>query len=125
VKKYHDYDFNRDFLLAPENDQRNFNLPELKPATATDFIAFVNEEYSTNENLESVFPKEQFLQKIETVIAVYSNEEKNILRGFMTQAGFEAILETVKKTSEEELRKSSAVSLHTYLQLKAPAETTQ
>jgi MoaA/NifB/PqqE/SkfB family radical SAM enzyme len=114
VKKYHDYEFHQPAFHLPEQGIEEKNGLKLIPLSANDFSTWVAEQYAGNQTLKAILPQETFLQKANTVLSAFSEEEKDALRGFMHQTDFTQIANDVKNYSEEELRKSSATSLSKY-----------
>ncbi len=115
VKKYRDYDFNPQVLLLPEQGgQNNKTWQQAEPVSSSQFLERVNEQYTADEKLAQILPKEIFLRKLDTVFSDFTEDEKSILRGYMYQSDLGQILTSMQNTSEEELRELSRASLLKY-----------
>lgn len=116
VKKYFDYEFNRDLLLSHQNQENQASLPQFKVVPSAQFLAWIDEQYLAHKTPADILPKEILLRKLVSVISDYPEKDQDILRGFMFQSGFDQVQASIKDASVEELRKNCLATLDEYRQ---------
>ena len=120
VKKYFDYEFNRDMLLSQQNEEHA--VMQVKPMESfTDFLKWVDDSYSSDTSYSAIIPKEHFLRILSSLMVNYSEEDKAILRGLLAQGDFSKSLSSLQKTPLEKLKEHSASTLAQYHKQKMEA----
>lgn len=114
IKKYHDYEFNRDVLTSKEHENNEPEYREVKPATPAEFEAWLDKQYSSNESFARLLPPAQLHTQLNTVLNEYAEQERNLLHALIMQGSFEPFLQSVKNCSADELKELSRKSLNQY-----------
>jgi len=114
VKKYHDYEFNRQTLLTQKSNENDIQWQNIVPIADSGFMAWVEEKYNVDSSLSMVMPQAAFCEKLQAVLSNYTEEERGVLNGFMMQSDFLKILQSMVESSEEELISNSRLSLNNY-----------
>lgn len=120
VKRYHDYEFNRDLMPNLEKERAR-ELKQMKPCSASEFLDWIDGQYAIHNKLNTILPKENFSRKVESVLANLNEEEREILRGFMRLGDMEQVVENVKNSTEDELKNMCRTSLNEYAVNRAEA----
>ncbi len=124
VKKYHDYEFNRDSQIGVGNDVKKIFFQEALPVSPALFLAWINEQYNADEKLGSILPKEILLRKLNIVLSNYTHEEQNLLRGLVKHTDFKSTVQSIRDKSEEELKNNCSSSIDQYnMQKQMPVNT--
>jgi radical SAM protein with 4Fe4S-binding SPASM domain len=110
VKKYHDYEFNKE--LQPQTIIQRHQAVD--PVTATAFQNWINEQYEINPACEQLLPEKESSKLLANVLLNYAEEEQNILRALIIQGGLDALLNGLKEHSVTELKNLCAETLKAY-----------
>lgn len=115
VKKYQDYDFNRNTLLTPVTEIKELEPKKIKAVeSSAEFLQWIEEQYAGTPAYSEILPKEILLRNLTTLFAGYAEEEQAILRGFMVQTDFDKAIGGIKNMPLEKLKEQTALSLAHY-----------
>jgi radical SAM protein with 4Fe4S-binding SPASM domain len=113
-RHYHEYEFKDDPKEAGGKVGSDF-LSNVTPASSEgQFIEWAAACYASDATFGDVIPKEDFLRKLNGVMPRFTEEEANILRGFMMASDFKQMLMGMKDEEADMLVEKSRESLKAY-----------
>jgi radical SAM protein with 4Fe4S-binding SPASM domain len=120
-RHYHEYEF-KDDQKAAEGQAGSDFLVNIVPASSEgQFIEWADACYATDVAFGALLPKTIFFEKVNAVTSNFTEEERNILRGFMMASDFKQMLEGVKNEEVGVLTERSRESLKLYIEVKGQA----
>lgn len=114
TKRYADYTFDRDVILSTQDEPVSHFIPDAVPVTGAAMLNWIDEQYNNNEELSIAMPKEILLRSITSLMQEFNEEDKAILRGFITRSGVKLIINSIKTTPAEDIKARSRQSLIDY-----------
>lgn len=118
VKKYADYEFNRDMLLSVEVERKE----EVKEAIPVPFIVlerWIEQQYTDSKTFSEKLPKEILLRNLRTLLETFNEDDRALLHAIIMQGAFEPFLTSLKTETQEQLRHSGNETLERYRRLMA------
>jgi hypothetical protein len=114
IKKYHEYEFNREVYTSKERENNQPEYREAKPVTQAEFEEWLHKQYNSDESFNQLMPPAQLCTQLAPVLSEYSEQERNLLYALIMQGSFEPFLQSVKNCSADELKELSRKSLNQY-----------
>ncbi|HXH18195.1 MAG TPA: twitch domain-containing radical SAM protein, partial [Chitinophagales bacterium] len=113
VKKYFDYEFNRDLLLQIEREKKG-QQKKVQPASYADLSRWIDSNYASDSSFGEKLPKEILLRQLNSLLDSYHGEERSLLQALIMLGDFGEFLLNMKNHSLESLKKISRESLENY-----------
>jgi len=118
VKKYADYEFNRDMLLSAEAEEKE-EVKEAIPVPFSVLAAWVEEQYASNKTFGQKIPKEILLRDVQALLAGFTEDDRSLLHALIMQGAFEPFMISLKTNTKEELKRQGYDTLERYRRLVA------
>ena len=113
VKKYADYEFNRDMLLSAEVETKE-EMKELIPVSFSVLSAWIEQSYSANNAFSQRMPKEILFRQVNTLLDNFSDEDRALLHALIMHGAFEPFLDSITGNTTLELKKMGIETLERY-----------
>jgi len=118
VKKYFDYDFNRDLLLQLEHEKKE-RQKKVQPVSYAELSQWIDSNYASDPSFGEKLPKEILLRQLNSLLETLNGEEKSLLQALIMLGDFDELLLNVKNHSLDTLKKISRESLEKYYESQA------
>lgn len=120
VKKYADYEFNRDMLLSAEAEEKQ-EVKEAIPVPYPVLSAWIEQQYASDTSFAEKLPKEILFRQLNILLGDFTEEDRNLLHALIMQGAFEAFLSSVKSNTQGELKQLGYETIDRYRKLNAEA----
>ena len=116
VKKYADYEFNRDMLLSAQVEEKE-EFKEAIPVPYSVLLNWIEEQYSANKSFSEKLPKEIMLRNLNVLLPNFNDEDRDLLHALIMQGAFDPFLTSVKNNTQQELKQLGDDTLERYRRL--------
>lgn len=113
VKRYQDYEFNRDAVLAAIHE-RSVEKVTVPFCSESDFLNWTETGFKNHPKLNNEPNRTGFYEKLNAVLAEIAEHDKDVIRGAIMLGKFEEVVENLKNYPVAELRKMAVQTLHAY-----------